>query len=429
LPARQAAVSIVADVLSGTRTLDAAFDGEHGHEALTSLDRRDRGLVKALATETLRRHGQIRDALDRFITKRPPRNAGAIDAILSVSACQILFLDTPAHAAVDLAVRLAAGDKGARHYKGLVNAVLRRLAEGADDILAGQDAGRLNTPEWLARRWTAHYGIEAAAAIQIAHLAPPPLDLTVKSDPGIWAERLGGTVLPTGTVRLSETGDVTQLAGYGEGAWWVQDAAAALPARLMGDVAELQVADLCAAPGGKTAQLAAAGARVTAIDRSASRLARLRGNLGRLALAAEIVEADAATWRPNEMFDAVLLDAPCSATGTLRRHPDIGWVKREGDIRSIVDLQSRLVDNALAMLKPGGLLVYAVCSLEPEEAEWQARRVIASGRAERVQIEAQEVGGLAQCVTENGDLRTLPFHSPGAQGGMDGFFATRLRAM
>lgn len=426
LVARRIACSIVDDALRGRRTLDAALDAEHGDPGLGRLPERDRGFVKAVATETLRRLGQIRDALSRYMDRRPPKSAGRIEAILAVGACQILFLDTPTHAAVDLAVRLAGEDRGARHYKGLVNAVLRRLAADAGEVLSAQDAAALNTPAWLRARWADHYAEEGAAAIAAAHLELPPLDLTAKDDAAGWAARLGGTLLPTGSIRLAAPGAVAGLAGFAEGAWWVQDAAAALPARLLGEVRGQRIADLCAAPGGKTAQLAAAGAEVVAVERSPSRLRRLEANLARLGLRAVTVEADAATWRPGAPFDAVLLDAPCTATGTLRRHPDIAWVRRPGELSSLVALQRQLIENALAMLRPGGTLVYAVCSLEPEEGVEQIERLLAQHRVRRVPIAPAEIGGLERCLSRERDLRTLPFHSPGAPGGMDGFYAARL---
>ena len=226
------------------------------------------------------------------------------------------------------------------------------------------------------RAGSATYGEETARAIAIAHGHEPPLDLTVKSEAESWAQRLRGRVMPTGTVRTVTQGHVALLPGYHEGAWWVQDAAAALPARLFGDVAGKQVADLCAAPGGKTAQLAQAGARVTAVDRSANRLVRVRENLARLGLAAEMIAADVTEWQAGP-FDAVLVDAPCSSTGTIRRHPDVGWLKTEADIAQLVGLQHRLLDRAAALTKPGGTIVYCVCSLEPEEGEQQIDALLA----------------------------------------------------
>ena len=432
LAARRVAVDIVAGALKRAQTLDAALDGEHGHSDLAKLAPRDRAFVKVLSAETLRRRGQIGVALDRFIDKPLPKSADKTSVILSVAACQILFLDVPPHAAVDTAVRLAAADRSGQHFRGLVNAVLRRVAEARDEILAMPGPGRLNTPEWLAARWTAAYGANTADAIMAAHLDEPPLDITVKSDPDTWAAALEGRVLPTGSIRLDKSGDVTQMAGFAEGAWWVQDAAAALPATLLGDVKGQRVVDLCAAPGGKTAQLAAAGATVTAVDRSATRMRRLQANLERLGLSAETVVADAADWNPEGSFDAVLLDAPCSATGTLRRHPDIAWIRREAEIGRLADLQGRLLRHAVELVRPGGTIVYATCSIEPEECEGRIEALLASGApVARSKLDAGEIGGLGHCISESGDLRTLPCHAPGTgadapTGGMDGFYAARL---
>ena len=228
-------------------------------------------------------------------------------------------------------------------------------------------------------------------------------------------------------------GSVTMLPGFTEGQWWVQDAAAALPARLFGDVAGKTIADLCAAPGGKTAQLAQAGARVTAVDRSPNRMARLRDNLARLSLEAETVVADAAEWHGRNRsggFDGILIDAPCTSTGTIRRHPDVGWLRQEADIAALAALQKRLLQQAVALLKPGGTLVYCTCSLEPEEGEQAIAALLAAEPAmRRVPIEAGEVAGLAEIVTAEGDLRTLPCHLPHDDprlGGLDGFYAARL---
>ena len=277
-------------------------------------------------------------------------------------------------------MRLVQADRRAKHFAGLVNAVLRRVARGGAQHLAGMDTALLDTPDWLMARWIKNYGDETARAIALANRQEPALDLTVKSDPAHWASAFGGRVLPTGSVRAVVHGPVPSLPGYQDGAWWVQDAAAALPARLLGDVAGRTVADLCAAPGGKTAQLAAAGAQVTAVDRAPKRLERLKQNLARLSLAAETVVADVAEWQGGP-FDAVLLDAPCSSTGTIRRHPDIPWLKREADIAALAALQRRLMANAVELTKPGGTLVYCVCSLEPEEGSDLVREFLAARAA------------------------------------------------
>jgi len=279
-------------------------------------------------------------------------------------------------------------------------------------------------------RWVKTYGAETARAIAVANGQEPALDLTVKNDPEHWARALGGRVLLTGSVRAIVHGPISQLPGYDEGAWWVQDAAAALPAKLFGDVGGRSVADLCAAPGGKTAQLAAAGARVIAVDRAPARLERLRGNLQRLHLTAETVAADVIQWRAGP-FDAVLLDAPCSSTGTIRRHPDIPWLKRAPDVAALAALQRRLVAQASELTKPGGVLVYCTCSLEPEEGIEVIRDLLAHNpNLRRQPISAGEVHGRTEWLTAEGDLRTLPCHlsDPDSRmGGLDGFYAARLQ--
>jgi 16S rRNA (cytosine967-C5)-methyltransferase len=331
-------------------------------------------------------------------------------------------------------VRLAQADSHASHYSGLVNAVLRKLARDGKGELAALDTVRLDTPDWLMQRWVGHYGEATARAIATAHAHEPALDLTVRRDPATWATALAGRVLPTGTVRTIASGPIPQLAGYDDGAWWVQDAAAALPARLLagsegGALRGKSVADLCAAPGGKTAQLVLAGAQVTAVDRSAPRLERLRQNLSRLQLTAEIIRADAAAWQAGP-FDAVLVDAPCSSTGTIRRHPDIPWLKSQADLAKLAGLQSRLLDRAAALLKPGGTLVYCTCSLEKEEGEDQIAALLARDPGlRRRPIAPEEVAGQSEFLTPEGDVRTLPCHWPDPEpriGGLDGFYAARI---
>jgi 16S rRNA (cytosine967-C5)-methyltransferase len=382
----------------------------------------------------LRRLGTLRHLLTEQLERGIPRDAPQIEAILLVGAVQILFLDVPDHAAVDLSVRLAqADDRQASRYSRLINAVLRKLARDGKARLAALDAVPLDTPEWLMQRWIAHYGETTARAIATAHTQEPALDLTVKNDPEAWATTLNGRVLPTGTVRTVASGPVSQLPGFEAGEWWVQDAAAALPARLIcsffGDIRGKTVADLCAAPGGKTAQLAAAGAQVTAVDRAPKRLERLKQNLARLSLAAETVVADVAEWQGGP-FDAVLLDAPCSSTGTIRRHPDIPWLKREADIVALAALQRRLLANAVELTRPGGTLVYCVCSLEPEEGADLVREFLAAEpRVVRRPITIDEVYGCGEFLTPVGELRTLPCHwgdTDSRMSGLDGFYAARL---
>jgi 16S rRNA (cytosine967-C5)-methyltransferase len=252
--------------------------------------------------------------------------------------------------------------------------------------------------------------------------------LTVRDDPEGWAARLGGRVLPTGGVRLDSAALIEDLPGFAAGQWWVQDAAAALPARLFGRLEGRQVVDLCAAPGGKTAQLAAAGAEVIAVDRAAARLKRVTDNLARLGRSAATIAADATQWRPPGKVEAVLLDAPCSATGTIRRHPDIPWLKSPDDVATLAALQDRLLAAAVEMTAPGGILVYCTCSLQPEEGPQRIAALIAKGGVERVAVSAAEVGGVPEFVTAEGDLRTLPCHLAD-EGGIDGFYAARLRRL
>jgi 16S rRNA (cytosine967-C5)-methyltransferase len=430
LAARRIAADILEAVLRRHRPLDAELD-DKAQPALTALAERDRALVRALVATVLRRLGSLRHLLGRLLDRGLPADAPRLESALLIGAAQILWLEVPDHAAVDLAVRLVQSDRRAARYAGLVNAVLRRVTREGSALLAGVDTIALDTPEWLMQRWIAHYGTDTARAIAAANGREGALDLSVKrNDPEHWAQALGGRVLPTGSVRTSVHGPVPALRGYADGAWWVQDAAAALPARLFGDVTGRSVADLCAAPGGKTAQLAAAGARVTAVDRSPARIERLRQNLARLDLVAETVVADVAQWQA-EPFDAVLLDAPCSSTGTIRRHPDIPWLKREADIATLKALQRRLLARTVELAKPGGLIVYCTCSLEPEEGiEVVGALLAGETRLRRVPIAAAEVGDIQELITVDGDLRTLPCHLPdpdSRMGGLDGFYAARLQ--
>jgi 16S rRNA (cytosine967-C5)-methyltransferase len=422
------AAQAIGDALTYGKALDDRFPGIDGGSAPQILDIRDRALARSIATVSMRRLGTIRKGLTRFLDKGMPRKAGPLESTLIAAAAQILFLETSDHAAVDLAVRAVRADPASAPYAALANAVLRNVARAKSEIVG--DAEPLDdAPPWLAARWKANYGDEIALAIAAAHLHEPTLDLSVKSDAEGWAARLGGTVLPTGSVRLETHAPIPELEGFGDGEWWVQDAAAALPARLLRIAPGDRVADLCAAPGGKTAQLAQRGARVSALDRSAQRLKRVAANLERLKLEAELVIANAATYDAAP-FDAVLIDAPCASTGTIRRHPDVAWTKRAGDIAALAKTQAELLARAVALTKRGGSIVYCTCSLEPEEGEAQIAALLRRHPdLKRTPIEADEIGGLAECITPQGDLRTLPCHLPGAtprQSGLDGFYAARL---
>jgi 16S rRNA (cytosine967-C5)-methyltransferase len=422
IPARAAAQAILGEVLRRRRPLDLAFDSILGG---SGLEPRDAAFARAIASETLRRFGQLDDLVRRFVTKLPPpHRAGPAFEILLAGACELLFLKVPAHAAVDAANELAAADAKALHFKSLINAVLRRVAREGEGVIAMQDAPRLDTPDWLWTRWCESFGEETARAIAAAHLVPPPLDLMAKPN----AQRLPeGEPLSGGVIRLSEAGRIEDLPGYAEGQWWVQDFAATLPARLLGAVCDKIVIDLCAAPGGKTAQLAVAGARVIAVERDTARLDRLRANLQRLGLDAELVCADARDFAPHARAPLVLLDAPCSATGTIRRHPDLPWNKSAADVNTCAQGAAELLDAAARMVAERGTLVFAVCSLEPEEGPEQVADFLARhAEFHRDPIGADDVFDMRELVTADGALRTLPCHLA-EQGGMDGFYAARLK--
>jgi 16S rRNA (cytosine967-C5)-methyltransferase len=426
LPARRAAALLLQRILRQRLPLDDAFENE---PALKPLEQRDRAFVRLLVATVLRRLGQIDAILERCLERPLGEKAQAAQDILRLGAAQLLYLDTPPHAAVDTSVELAGETAETAGFKALINAVLRRIGREKTALLAETSAPSLNTPPWLWESWVKAYGETRARAIALAHLQDPPLDISVKADREDWAERLEAEILPTGILRRRETGPVESLPGFGAGAWWIQDAAAALPVRLLGPVGGRTVIDLCAAPGGKTVQLAALGAEVTAVDRTAKRLARLTANLARLNLSANTVTADATQWQPPTPADAVLLDAPCSATGTIRRHPDVAWLKRPEDVAKLADLQARLLRAAVNMVKPRGTLIYCSCSLQPEEGPQQIARLLAErSPVERLPIAAAEVGGLVELITADGDLRTLPCHLPD-RGGLDGFYAARLRRL
>ena len=406
-PTRDAAFTLIAAVLDRHRPMEEALD------ALPPLDPRDRAAAHRLTAAVLRRLGSLDAALEPFLAKAPPP---PVRHVLRLGAAGLLLLGTPAHAAVATAVSLAR-ERGLAKFAGLVNAVLRRVAAGGADLLAALDGPRLDTPAWLWAAW----GTEARAIAE-AHQQEAPLDLTLA--PGV-VPPPGGEGLPTGSWRYPAGTRVAELPGYAEGGFWVQDAAAALAARLLAPAPGQHVVDLCAAPGGKTAQLAAAGAAVTAVERDPARLERLRRNLARLRLPAELVAADALTWRPARPADSVLLDAPCSATGTIRRHPDIPHLKRPRDVPALAAQQDRLLDAACAMLRPGGRLLYAVCSLQPEEGEQRAAAASSRLDLRPDPVQEAELPGLGQAITAAGHVRTTPALWP-ERGGMDGFFLARF---
>jgi 16S rRNA (cytosine967-C5)-methyltransferase len=405
-PTREAAFDLLTAVLDRRRPLEEALD------ALPAMDPRDRAAAHRLAAAVLRRLGTLDAVLEPFLRKEPPE---PVRHVLRLGAAGVLLLETPRHAAVATAVALARA-RGLAPFAGLVNAVLRRLADSGAGVLADLDGPRLDTPAWLWASWG-----DRAREIAVAHQREAPLDVTMR--PG--ATSAEGVRLPTGSVRFPAGTRVTDIAGFDSGAFWVQDAAAALPARLLAAQAGECVADLCAAPGGKTAQLAATGAGVFAVERDPARVPRLSENLRRWRLDAEIIQADVAEWVPGRTFDAVLLDAPCSATGTIRRHPDVPRIKRPRDVRALAETQDRLLRSAAALLRPGGRLIYSVCSLQPEEGAPRVEAAIAHGSLRHNPFTPQELAAVPEALTQRGFLRTLPSMWP-ERGGMDGFFAARL---
>ncbi len=415
LPAREAALALLDAALSRRGGLDEAATTN----AFRALEPRERAFARALAMAALRRLGPVDRALAAKLSKEPPPR---VRNLLRLGATQAFYLEVPAFAAVATSVELAGANKASRPFKGLVNAVLRGLLR---DGAPSDDPSDL-TPPWLFARWVGAWGQDDARALAAVVAEEPATDLSLKpgTDVAALAEALEAEVLPGDTLRTRRRGDVAAWPAFEDGSWWVQDAAAAVPARLL-DVKPGETAvDLCAAPGGKTLQLAATGAKVVAVDRSASRLKRVGENLARMNLQAEVVAADAATWTDERTFDAVLLDAPCSATGTFRRHPDVLWAARPGDIASLATVQSALLDSAAKRTAPGGRLVYCVCSLEPEEGEAQVEAFLTRHpEFALAPIGAGEGGAPEASLTARGTLRLLPHHR---EGGQDGFFVARF---
>jgi 16S rRNA (cytosine967-C5)-methyltransferase len=418
LPARKAALSLLSAVLRKRRPLDALLD------TLKNLPPRDAGFARALASGALRHFGELDTTIRHFVPKPlPTHKAGLAMEILLLGAAELLILKGPAHAAVDGANNLAAADSKAVHFKPLINAVLRRIAKEGDAVRSGRDATRLNTPDWMWGRWHAQYGADLTRAIAVAHGAEAPLDITLKNSDSVFPE----SAALFGASRRLPAGRVEELPGFASGDWWVQDFAATLPVLLLGDVKGRKVIDLCAAPGGKTMQLAAAGADVMAVESDPARLLRLKENLARTGLSATLVEQDARDFKDSAPL--VLIDAPCTASGTIRRHPDLPWIKEPGDVLARAPLAYEILESGAAMLEPGGLLVFAVCSLEREEGEEQiAAFLYAHPEFARVPVTAEEIFGHSEWISPEGDLRTLPCHLP-LQGGMDGFYAARLKRL
>jgi 16S rRNA (cytosine967-C5)-methyltransferase len=431
LEVRSTAAKLLAAVVDKKISLDGILDGTHGNPSYKQLSEQDRALTRAILLSALRHLPRIESALSSLLASPLPQGARPLHHVFCVAAAQILYLDVPAHAVVDIAVEQAHRDPRNRRFAKLVNAVLRRLVREREAVLE-QTSAVSPVPDWFMTRLVSAYGAEDAREIAEAQLVPPGIDLTVKADPERWAEELGARLLPTGSLRLpSFVGSVASLPGFDQGAWWVQDAAASIPARLFGDIKGKRIADLCAAPGGKAAQLIVAGADVIAVEQSANRMVRLNENLQRLGLQAEVVHGDLFDYRPDELLDGVLLDAPCSSTGTTRRHPDVLWTKRPEDITKLAALQARMLRHAVTLVKPGGLIVFSNCSLDPIEGEELVADLLRLNETlERVPVDPALWPGLEEAITSEGEFRTTPAMLPpqdGFNGGMDGFFASVLR--
>jgi len=432
-------------VIDDGRGLDGLLDGANALGDVTRLSPCDRNLVRAIVTTALRHRGEIQAALAQQFDRPPPKNARHLIHTLHVTAAQVLYLDVPNSAAVNLAVAQIASDQRSKRFKALANAVLRGLVRRKDEgpLTFKEPIARLNTPDWFFKRLRSAYGKEKALAIGEAHLLEPIIDLQVKSDPEDWAKRLGGVHVFGNTIRINQKGDLTQWEGYEAGEWWVQDAAASLPAGLLGELKGKLVCDLCAAPGGKTAQLANLGGQVTALEISDNRRKRLAQNMQRLGFPVEIIAGDLLTWEPPQLFDAVLLDAPCSSTGTIRRHPDVSWTKNVDVVLELAALQKNMVLAAAKFVKPGGVLVFANCSIDRAEGEDVYNQIskmdpnLSGVKADA--IAQDEVFGMADLLTGQGTLRSLPIHGrsfPAPQNasdeealrfqGLDGFFAGRF---
>ncbi len=420
--------------------MDALTDEQHGHPQYLALDSRDRALVRAILLTALRHHGDLQAVVDSFTDKPLPKGAAPVRHILTAGLAQILLLDVPDHSAVDIAVSAARGDPRARRFDKLVNALLRRAVREKQELQTRIEGALHYGPMWFRERLATVYGAQMSDAILRRHRIEAPIDLTLKraerANAALWAERLDAVVLPTGSLRLRDrTSDIASLPGYAEGAWWVQDASAAVPACLFGDLHGKRAIDLCAAPGGKTAQLADSGAAVTALDLSANRLKRLAENLSRLGLAerCNAVKADMMRFEDTPLYDAVLLDAPCSSTGTVRRHPDVPFAKSMADVEKLAQLQTRMLNRAADLVAPGGVLVFSNCSLDPLEGEEIAERFSDDREDfEVIPVKVSELPGLEQGVTPQGYVRLTPAMlevDPPGLGGVDGFFAVRFRRM
>lgn len=420
LASRRLAAFAVKEVMENHQPLEQVLAGQPSYRTLES---RDRAFVRLIAATTFRRMGQIDAALKPFVRERPTK---LVYAALQTATAQILYLGTPAHAAVGETVAMLKSRGSSKGFANMANAVLRNVVDQGPR-LAGAQPPKVNLPGWMRGEWERAYGRQAGRKFSAQLLKDPVLDLSVKSDVAGWAEKLGGEVIGASSVRMNKIGDVPALEGFTDGDWWAQDVAATLPVEILGDVKGKRVLDMCAAPGGKTMQLAAKGAIVTALDKSEGRLERVKQNLERTKLTAEIICADALEWEPIQSdFDIVLLDAPCSATGTFRRHPDVLYNRTPKDVANLVRLQDKLLAKAASFVRPGGTLIYCTCSLMPKEGQPRVDKFLQNVPDFRL-IPILKADGLAlpEEAFSGGSLRSLPYYLED-KGGMDGFFIARL---
>ncbi|MBY7648964.1 MAG: MFS transporter [Candidatus Liberibacter europaeus] len=413
-------------------SLSSLLDTEHGDPAFLRLSNIDQALVRAILNTTLRFLPRIDAVLDFLLVFPLPKKNHSLKQLLRVSIAQILYLDVADYAVVDLSVEQVKYDKKNRYFSKLVNYILRRTSQEKTELL-NRFSEISVIPEWFSTRLDSFYGKEVRYAISESLLASSYIDLTVKSDVTMWANKLNAVVLPTGGIRLKEfKGNISSIPGFDDGDWWVQDAAASIPVQLFGELENVSVLDLCAAPGGKTAQLIMAGAKVTALDISQRRLRKLKDNLRRLDLSADVIESNAFDYCPETLFDAVLVDSPCSSTGTVRRHPDVLWTRNMDDIVKSANFQESLLLHGLNLIKPGGLIVFSNCSLDKQDSEEVVMRVLKNslGSVELVPLTVDNWKNIAMAITNEGWIRITPdmFREiEGASPGIDGFFAAVLR--
>lgn len=426
LEVRAAAVKILSAVLEKKTSLDGMLDNDHGNPVYVALNGQDRALLRAIINSALRHLPRIDAALNYLLDSPLPQGAKSLHHIFVVAIAQMIYLDVPDHSAVDLAVEQASRDSRTKRFVALVNAILRRLGREKEAVRAHMDSVSV-IPDWYFKRLVKDYGKDRAQRIADAQLIPSAIDVTVKREPSLWAQKLGGELLPNGSIRLNSfDGAISELEGFDAGEWWVQDFSAALPVQLMGDIAGKTVLDTCAAPGGKTAQLVSAGAKVTALEQSSSRLKRLKQNMARLGLDVEMIETNMQKYQPETLYDVVLLDAPCSSTGTLRKHPDVLWTKGVSDIEKLASVQDVMLRHALTLVKSGGFVVFSNCSADKIEGEAVVDKLIRERNdVKRLPFSRDEWPALAEAISVDGDLRT----SADMFGGVDGFYAARLQKL